>query len=1240
MANQNLIDKSQLNQNVWGMTSGIVSGSLPLYLNAYLSTGGSLNSNFLDNFSTQSISGQKNFLVSPNVPYSGGTGSAVSFLYLSNQLGIINSGLNPLLNNSFLLSTGSQVNFSNIVNSGNFSTSFLFPTNSASYNVNLNSSFLLDSSSVVSIDWNNRNLQGNWNLNGGTLLSAQGNQIISGVNTFAGEIVVPNGINTGNAVNFGQLQFYLGSLPSNSGFAGISSINGATGAIFTQGRGTVTAYQVGNILSISGAQINTGILSAVIQSQVINLSSGINIQRVNFPSIYAKHPIVFCQLFNSGLDPQVSETLSGVDLSGFYTSFSTNLPSNNYILHYLALDASGALNTLQGQQGLLGPYLQPEGSWITGTTYSFLNFVTVPNGASFACINSHLSTTGTNPLTSTGYWTLLASGAGPAGQNAYPFTYQGAWNMWTAYNSGNSVYYNGSSYGTTTGTSIGQAPTGNPWFLIAAGASGIGINFEGFWKSGSIYINSNVVRFNDASWIYTNLTGSISGLNFNPTSSNSPWTLFTDRVIAAKGSYSPFQSYYKNNLIYLNTGFSSPQSIEYINNSDATLLGLHPFGYYNQFIDCDGFTGVNLLELTTGINDQFNPLNNSGSVQSFIVNNNTLNAGGSGWDTITLLRGQPYYFDCSLLGNPFILTTNNSGNNYNNQIINNVYTGHRLSVSSGNYVAAGLGQSFSSGTLLFLPDTGNPDVLYLQSPNTGFMGIKILLKNNNPWSVFNSGIIGPQGTSGASGQVGQPGLAFSWKGNWSALTNYISGNSVYYNGSSYGTNQSVIGTQPTNAPWFPIAIQGSAGLNAQGLAFMWRGNWSSSSGYNPSDSVYYNGSSYATNTTVSGNFPPPSFPAFWFPVALSGSVGPSGTIGAAGLAFNFQGNYTAGNTYNSGQAVYYNGSSYGLTGSGSFTNIPPDYTGINPWSITARGGGLISNWRGIYNVTITYNSGDAVFYNGSSYGTQTTSTAVTPDPLGGTWYLIAEQGGQGIQGPIGPTGLQGEGGLAFNWRGNWNALNTYFSGDSVFYSGSSYGTLNDITTIAIPSISANWFLLAQQGSPGLAFNWLGNWNPNILYQPNQAVYYNGRSYGTNTFISSGIIPSPSSVVWNIIADKGGNQINESYYNSGAVSQSIHPAIMEKFAPTAYTITGYMVGLIAANYTDSSILSGTIYRRNTSNSKFTLANFALSSGIPIIINGGLSGNVNNGDRLGIDISGGPLAGTTGLSIGVFGWAPSP
>lgn len=82
-----------------------------------------------------------------------------------------------------------------------------------------------------------------------------------------------------------------------------------------------------------------------------------------------------------------------------------------------------------------------------------------------------------------------------------------------------------------------------------------------------------------------------------------------------------------------------------------------------------------------------------------------------------------------------------------------------------------------------------------------------------------------------------------------------------------------------------------------------------------------------------------------------------------------------------------------------------------------------------------------------------------PGPSGG----IGAQGPAGPQGATGPTGASG-----LEWKGQWNATDSYILDDAVAYGGASYFCINPNTNTPPSELptDTNWALLASEGATG------------------------------------------------------------------------------------------------------------------------------------------------------------------------------
>jgi Collagen triple helix repeat (20 copies) len=154
------------------------------------------------------------------------------------------------------------------------------------------------------------------------------------------------------------------------------------------------------------------------------------------------------------------------------------------------------------------------------------------------------------------------------------------------------------------------------------------------------------------------------------------------------------------------------------------------------------------------------------------------------------------------------------------------------------------------------------------------------------------------------------------------------------------------------------------------------------------------------------------------------------------------------------------------------------------------------SFQGAWSSATAYSSGDAVFYNGSSFISLTNSNINNqPSTNPARWSLLAQQGAVGATGAIGAAGLQGPIGLTgatgatgpagpvgatgttgapgpqgppVTFKGTWSSSATYTIGDAVFESGTSYIAL--VTNTAVdPATNVSgsggiWAVLARAGS--------------------------------------------------------------------------------------------------------------------------------------------------------------------------------
>ena len=178
--------------------------------------------------------------------------------------------------------------------------------------------------------------------------------------------------------------------------------------------------------------------------------------------------------------------------------------------------------------------------------------------------------------------------------------------------------------------------------------------------------------------------------------------------------------------------------------------------------------------------------------------------------------------------------------------------------------------------------------------------------------------------------------------------------------------------------------QGTAGAaGTPGLVY--RGTWSSGTGYNANDVVLRSGSSYVSqhgNNTTDPAISVANNTGDWQLLVSKGDPGAATvTIGTVG-----------------------NGATAAVTNSGTQNAAILNFT--LPTGATGSIGPAGLTYRGTWNAAMAYGVNDAVGYSGSSYIATSSSTGVQP-PNTSAWSLLAAQGAAGVAGPAGPTGPAG-----------------------------------------------------------------------------------------------------------------------------------------------------------------------------------------------------------------------------------------
>ncbi len=394
-----------------------------------LSFSGFIDGQYVNRSSTQSITGTKNFLTAITVPTATGPTEAINLNYLLNTSGVLQNEIDTVSVANVVFQSGNQI----ISGVKSFVSSPLVPAP-------------IDLSGVVNVAYlNNLGLTG--------VATLTDDQTFAGVNTFTQSPVIPIGVSSNAPVTKSQLDAVAISVGGSlSGFAGVTSIQGLSGAVPVQGYGTVQVTTCSGVLRISGDTSHVAPFYAA-SIPLPNGTTGITYSYTT-PFTTVNSPLIIGNIVLSGISGQFFEDLIyNPNNSGFSVALNGAVPGPGYQYNVWVIPtgASG-FSALVGADGARGATLNARGAWQQGLFYNVLDYVyTSPLNVSYSVISGHVSALSNAP-TSTGnqFWNVLASGQiGPTGFSIF----QGEYNTGTVYQYNYSTALNGSTYG-FTGTSI------------------------------------------------------------------------------------------------------------------------------------------------------------------------------------------------------------------------------------------------------------------------------------------------------------------------------------------------------------------------------------------------------------------------------------------------------------------------------------------------------------------------------------------------------------------------------------------------------------------------------------------------------------------------------------------------------------------------------------------------------------------------------------------------------------------
>ena len=265
-------------------------------------------------------------------------------------------------------------------------------------------------------------------------------------------------------------------------------------------------------------------------------------------------------------------------------------------------------------------------------------------------------------------------------------------------------------------------------------------------------------------------------------------------------------------------------------------------------------------------------------------------------------------------------------------------------------------------------------------------------------------------------------IKFKWRGNWAVSTSYLIDDIVKYGGNVYTVVENHT-SQSSSANFYTDLSAGKYQLHTEGLFF--KGNWAQSTHYKLNDLVKHGAFQYRTTTqhTSASTFDVSKFEVY-----------------AEGL--QWEDTYDPSTVYQDGDVVNYGGYTYVYVNStNSSGNTPTDNT---YWDVVTTGFKAL----GEYSHGTSYKTGDTIQYGGNNYVATANHSSQYPANTNGTtntsyWTLNLE---------------------GFNYRAAYDSSTTYFIGDVVRFTSSTYIMIKDRQVNVTPGSDGTVWQLIAQGS--------------------------------------------------------------------------------------------------------------------------------------------------------------------------------
>ena len=314
-------------------------------------------------------------------------------------------------------------------------------------------------------------------------------------------------------------------------------------------------------------------------------------------------------------------------------------------------------------------------------------------------------------------------------------------------------------------------------------------------------------------------------------------------------------------------------------------------------------------------------------------------------------------------------------------------------------------------------------------------------------------------------------IKFKWRGNWATSTSYLIDDVVKYGGNSYVAIKNH--TSPNNENIFYTSPETYTNLwSLQGESLFFKGTYANSTWYKLNDLVKYGQRQYRCTTAHTS----------------SSTVLDTSKFELYLEALDYKGDYATSTYYKVNDVVKYGGGQYKCTTAHTSSGSAGAFDETKFTEFTE---GL--QFEDSYNSSTVYQEGDIVTHGGYAYIATTEVSGVTPVASASQWDTLAP---------------------GFNSRGTWSTGNTYKTGDTVEFSGWTYACKLDTPSTGLtyyPGNTTYWDVLGE------GFKYQGDWSSATTYYKGDVVNYSSSSYVAVAHNFTTTTPGTDASKWKLLA---------------------------------------------------------------------------------------------------------------------------